>query len=49
MKAVSCELGFEALNLPVRNEPRTWNAQDIAQHLPVFEDSVGASVNAETS
>jgi len=43
MKAVSRELGVAALNLPVRDGPRTWNAQDIAQHLPVFEDSVGAS------
>ncbi len=31
------------MNLSVRDGPRTWNAQDIAQHLPVFEDSVGAS------
>jgi len=38
MKAVAHELAFDLVNLPVRDGPRKWNAQDIALH-PDIETS----------
>lgn len=37
MRAVGDHLGVKALDLPLRASMRTWNAQDIALHLPIFK------------
>lgn len=37
MCAVADHLGVEALDLPLRASLRTWTAQDIALHLPIFK------------
>ena len=43
MRAVAGELGIAAMNLPVRDGPRTWNARDIALHCLLFQEHVEAA------
>ncbi len=38
MRAVVGALGIGPLNLPWAEGPRLWRAEDIAAHLPLFED-----------
>jgi hypothetical protein len=37
MRAVAPHIGIEALDLPLRASMQTWNAQDIALHLPIYK------------
>ncbi|TAL80287.1 MAG: hypothetical protein EPN75_07910 [Beijerinckiaceae bacterium] len=51
MRAVADHLDVAALNLPLRVTSRTWNAQDIALHLPISKrqyDAARALVKAVT-
>ncbi|WP_020177069.1 hypothetical protein [Methyloferula stellata] len=43
MKAVAGELVVDALNLPIHDGPRTWDARDIAQHIVFFKEALLAS------
>lgn len=41
--AVAHDVGIDALDLPLRASVQTWNAQDIALHLPIFKQRVEAA------
>jgi hypothetical protein len=43
MKAIADHIGVGTLDLPVRASMRTWNAQDVALHLPIFKRHVDAA------
>lgn len=43
MRAVADHLGVKTLDLPLRASTRTWSAQDIALHLPIFKQHAEAA------
>ncbi len=43
MRVVANEIGIAAINLPVRDGPRTWNVRDIALHCLLFKEHVEAA------